>query len=319
MLPILMPNFNLFACNWAIKKYLLYNTLVIRNKGGLIMVQGIIGGMTPYDDQSLKDIQTDINVWQAYTNKTKTLFEETLKILQDKDYLKIIDFDVLNMFINTIQTTNTFLEDFNKINQSISNGNITAVDVKLLENIGVLSNKNNTSYGRTYHSNKNWHDYDDMNPNSNFRLAENLYKEGRDFFVTLQDAYNASSRLNDYVNPNPASNNNFIVNGTGNNIQQSVSGNMTMNVQQNNGENSEEIEKLINKILENLDEYFAEEDKKEEVRELIDVIQTETKQEKPKKSMIKTALKALQTFNESTQFISTIAQLTQLLGYLPKP
>ncbi|PTK89256.1 hypothetical protein BUZ03_11665 [Staphylococcus gallinarum] len=283
------------------------------------MVQGIIGGMTPYDDQSLKDIQTDINVWQAYTNKTKNLFEETLKILQDRDYLKIIDFDVLNMFINTIQTTNTFLEDFNKINQSISNGNITAVDVKLLENIGVLSNNNNISYGRTYHSSKDWHDYDDMNPNSNFRLAENLYQEGRDFFVTLQDAYNASSRLDDYVNPNPASNNNFIVNGTGHNIQQSVSGNMTMNVQQNNGENSEEIEKLINKILENLDEYFAEEDKKEEVRELIDVIQTETKQEKPKKSMIKTALKALQTFNESTQFISTIAQLTQLLGYLPKP
>lgn len=41
------------------------------------MVQGIIGGMTPYEDQSLKDIQIDINRWQAYTNQIKTLFEET--------------------------------------------------------------------------------------------------------------------------------------------------------------------------------------------------------------------------------------------------
>lgn len=282
------------------------------------MVQGIIGGMTPYEDQSLKDIQTDINIWQAYTNKTKILFEETLKILQDRDYLKTIDFDVLNMFTNTVQKTNTFLEDFNKINQSISSGSITIVDVNLLENIGILSNKNNIYYGKTYHSSKDWHDYDDMDPNSSFRLAENLYQKGRDFFVTLEDAYNASLRLKHYVNPHPASNNNFVVNGTGNNIQQSVSGNMTMNIQQNNDKNSEDIEKLINKILENLDEYFVEEDKKEDVRELIDVIQTETKQEKPKQSMIKTALKGLQAFNESTQFISTIAQLTQLLGYLPK-
>lgn len=34
--------------------------------------------------------------------------------------------------------------------------------------------------------------------------------------------------------------------------------------------------------------------------------------------MIKTALNGLQAFNESTEFISTIAQLTQLFGYLPQ-
>jgi len=282
------------------------------------MVQGIIGVMTPYEDQSLKDIQIDINRWQAYTNQIKTLFEETLNTLKNRNYLQKIDFDVLNMFTNTIQTTNTFLDDFNRINQSISKGDITQVEVKLLNNIGEIAVKNNTFYGKTFHSNNDWHNYDDMNPNSNFRLAEKLYQEGRDFFVTLQDAHNASSRLKDYVNPNPASNNNFIVNGTGHNIQQNVSGNNTMNNQENYSKNIEEIEKIINKILENLDSYFVEEDKKEEIKELIEVIQTETKQEKPKQSMIKTALNGLQAFNESTEFISTIAQLTQLFGYLPQ-
>ncbi len=282
------------------------------------MVQGIIGGMTPYEDQSLKDIQIDINRWQAYTNQIKTLFEETLNTLKNRNYLQKIDFDVLNMFKNTIQITNTFLEDFNKINQSISNGNITQVEVNLLANIGNVANKNNIYYGKIYHASKDWHDYDEMDPNSSFRLSEKLYKDGRDFFVTLEDAYNASLRLKNYVNPNPPSITNFVVHGTGNNIQQSASGNMTMNIQENHSKNTEEIEKLINKILENLDSYFVEEDKKEEIKELIEVIQTETKQEKPKQSMIKTALNGLQTFNESTEFISTIAQLTQLFGYLPQ-
>jgi len=281
------------------------------------MTQGLMGGMTPYEDQSLKDIQIDINKWQAYTNMNKTFFEETLETLDKRDYLKVIDYDVLSMFKNTIQITNTFLEDFNKINQDISNGHITQIDVKLLKNIGDVSYKNNVEYGQTYKANDYWHDYNDMNPNSSFRLAESLYQKGRDFFVTLQDAANASSRLEHYINPDNTNNTTFVVNGTGNNIQQNLSGNMTMNIQQNNTKNVDEIEKLINEILENLDTYFTEKETKTEIKEFIEVIQNEIKQEKPKQSMIKTALKGLQTFNESTQFISTIAQLTQTFGFLP--
>ncbi|WP_422404280.1 hypothetical protein [Mammaliicoccus sp. JADD-157] len=281
------------------------------------MTQGLIGGMTPYEDQSLKDIQIDINKWQAYTNMTNTYFEETLETLDKRNYLKVIDYDVLSMFKNTIQITNTFLEDFNKINQDISNGQITQMDVKLLKNIGDVSYKNNVEYGQTYKVNDYWHDYNDVNSNSSFRLAESLYQKGRDFFVTLQDAANASSRLEDYINPNNTNSTTFVVNGTGNNIQQSLSGNMTMNIQKNNTKNVDEIEKLISGILENLDTYFTEKETKAEIKELIEVIQHENKQEKPKQSMIKTALTGLQTFNESTQFISTIAQLTQMLGFLP--
>ncbi|MDW3916017.1 hypothetical protein QI334_13320 [Staphylococcus saprophyticus] len=281
------------------------------------MTQGLIAGMTPYEDQSLKDIQIDINKWQAYTNMNKTFFEETLETLDKRDYLKVIDYDVLSIFRNTIQITETFLEDFNKINQDISNGHITQIDVKLLKNIGDVSYKNNVKYAKTYKANDYWHDYNDMNPNSSFRLAESLYQKGRDFFATLEDAANASPRLEHYINPNNTNNTTFVVNGTGNNIQQNLSGNMTMNIQQNNTKNADEIEKLINEILENLDTYFTEEETKTEIKELIEVIQNETKQEKPKKSMIKTALKGLQTFNESTQFISTIAQLTQTFGFLP--
>lgn len=281
------------------------------------MTQGLIGGMTPYDDQSLKDIQIDINKWQAYTNMTKTFFKETLDTLDSRDYLKIVDYNVLSMFLNTIQTTNTFLEDFNKINQNISIGHITQMDVKLLKNIGDVSYKNNIEFGKIYNSNRYWHDYSSMDLNSSFRLAEKLYQKGRDFFVTLQDAANASSRLEHYVSSNNTNNTTFVVNGTGNNIQQSLFGNMTMNIQHNNTDDMEKLENLLNEILESIDTYFSEEETKTEIKELIEVIQHETKQEKPKQSMIKTALTGLQTFNESTQFISTIAQLTQMLGYLP--
>src|SRR5699024_12517999 len=93
--------------------------------------------------------------------------------------------------------------------------------------------------------------------------------------------------------------------------------NTKKNIKKNNTKNVDEIEKLISGILENLDTYFTEKETKAEIKELIEVIQHENKQEKPKQSMIKTALTGLQTFNESTQFISTIAQLTQMLGFLP--
>src|SRR5699024_3327679 len=107
---------------------------------------------------------------------------------------------------------------------------------------------------------------------------ESLYQKGRDFFVTLQDAANASSRLEHYINPDNTNNTTFVVNGTGNNIQQNLSCNITMNIQQNNTKNVEEIEKLINEIIENINTYYNEKETKKEKKELIEVIQNETKQ-----------------------------------------
>lgn len=282
------------------------------------MAQGLIGGDTPYNDQSLSDIQTDINQWQAYTNNIKNFFEKTITKLEEMDYMTKIDFDMRSIFYNTIRITNTFLEDFNTINTSISNGTITERDVKLLRNIGNISIENNTNYGKTFHRG-NWKEYEKTNPDSGFRLAEQLYQKGRDFFVTLQDASNASLRLEHYINPTPPSNGTtFNIQGTGHNIQQSVSGNMSMNVQQNNSGNIQEAKALMDEIINNLNQYFDEDYIKDQVKDYIDVIQSEIKEDVPKKSMIKIALKGLQTFNESTQFISTIAELTKLLGYLPK-
>ena len=155
------------------------------------MSQCLIGGQTSYDDQSLSDIQADINRWQAYTNRIQNFFKETIDKLEEMDYMTKIDFDMSSLFYNTVRITETFLEDFNTISTSISNGNITERDVKLLRNIGNISIKNNTYYGRTFH-NGGWHEYEKTDPDSDFRLSEKLYQKGRDFFVALQDASNAS-------------------------------------------------------------------------------------------------------------------------------
>src|SRR5699024_9016329 len=134
---------------------------------------------------------------------------------------------------------------------------------------------------------------------------------------TLIDAGNAAERLKDYITPPSSSNGpTFNINGTGHNIQQSISGDMTMHIQQSNPENIEKIKSLLGQILENIDDYFNDDETKNEIKQYIEVLQHEIEKEKPKKSMIKTALEGLQVFNQSTKFISTVIEISQKIGYL---
>ena len=280
------------------------------------MAQSMFGGMTSYKDQSLSDIQQDINKWQAYTNEIQNFFNETIDKLEKMNYMTKMDFNMSSVFYNTIQITNTFLEDFRVINESIGSGNITEKDVKLLNNIGRISIINNKDYGVNFKSG-DWHEYEKTDSNSDFRLAEKLYENGRDFFVTLQDAVNAANRLNDYINTSPPpTGNSYYIYGTNHNIMQGQSGNTTMNINQNNPENTEQVKILLNQITENIDEYFNDEQIKIKIKEYVEVLQIEVQEEKPRKSMIKLALEGLQVFNQSAKFIATVAEITEKLGYL---
>jgi hypothetical protein len=125
--------------------------------------------------------------------------------------------------LSTLSCQKTYLEDFCIIVKSIEEDRITQRDVLLLKKIGTKASEFNREYGRTYKEDYEWKEYG----NPDFKVAENLYGDGRDYFVTLQDASNASSRLEDYISILPSI--------TNTNITQNVTGNMNILAGVNNG------------------------------------------------------------------------------------
>ncbi|MCC9623244.1 hypothetical protein LPB41_16330 [Thalassospira sp. MA62] len=279
------------------------------------MGQGMFGGATPYGNQSLKDIQDDIKKWEFYANEINALFNVTLKELEDKKYKQYIPFNILVLFLATIQTTVTFAHDFQLISSNIKNSNITSKDVRLLRNIGKLSEEYNRNYGKEYHSETRWHDYE----NPDFRRAEKLYQDGRNLFLNLQSAENAAARLEDYMDTE-SSRNTFIVNGTGHTIQQGTGNRMTVNIEHSpTSIDREEAERLLTQLLVKLDEYFTEEQEQErdDAKDYIEVIQDQIAKENPKNSMLKTALKGLVALNGPAGFASSVITISQFFGFTP--
>lgn len=211
------------------------------------MAQGIIGGMTGYDDQSLKDIVEDIKNWKAYTIEIKREFEDGINELRERKYWNTIPFNFQMTLLSSLRCFNTYLDDFELILEAIKNGKLTFRDADLLEKIGINAVNYNREYGKTFKEESSWKDYG----NADFKVAENLYAHGRDFFVTLQDAVNASARLNDYVNPTTTivnQNISQVVNGSGNVITGVNNGSInSFNV------NANDFVREIDLVLEQLD------------------------------------------------------------------
>lgn len=90
------------------------------------------------------------------------------------------------------------------------------------------------------------------------------------------------------------------------------------NIQQGTfGYEKEELTKLIQTVLEASKELSPKE--QEEVREYIDVVQTEVVSGKPKKNMIKTALNGLKSFVTNEKFVDAVAKLSPaIIGIIEK-
>lgn len=187
------------------------------------MAQGLIGGGTSYEEQSIQDILSDINNWVEYTKETIILIQEGIDYLKKCRFWDEIPFNFQMTLFSTITCQNTYLHDFGIIVKSINEDKVTKREVELLKKIGSKAWEFNNEYGKTYKEEYRWKKYGDPD----FKVAENLYAKGRDFFVTLQDASNASSRLADYISEVPAT--------TNTNITQHISGSMNMVTGINNG------------------------------------------------------------------------------------
>lgn len=186
------------------------------------MAQGFIGGATCYEEQSMLDILEDVKRWMTYTQQRNELLEQCRKQLEQVNYWQHIAFDFQLTLMSSIQYQKTILCDLEMVVQAIERDAVTDKEITLLRNIGRKAIGYNSEYGQTWHSEERWKEYGA----SNFKVVEEMYAKGRDYFVTLQDACNAAHRLEDYIStPVPVVNQVTIGNhATGIQIQQATVG-----------------------------------------------------------------------------------------------
>lgn len=175
------------------------------------MAQGIIGGATSYEEQSLIDILEDINCWLSYTEKKKAFIHSKKQELMEKNYWRNVPFNFQLTINRTLSYFDTIIHDLNLIKIAIEKHCITMKEIILLRNIGSKAMLYNIEYPKTFKEDSLcWPEYE----KPDFMIAEELYEKGRDYFVTMQDAANAACRLEDYMEKGQVTNNTLNVSGS---------------------------------------------------------------------------------------------------------
>lgn len=256
-------------------------------------MQGSIGGTTDYSEQSCDDILKDIQRWIDETQKIDAYMNEHLKMAKNSGFWRCVDFDFQMTLLTSMKFLKTVVSDLGQVESTIKHDCISEREVRLLRKIGNKAVEYNDEYGKTYHGNHRWQAYD----NSDFKVVEDMYGEGRDFFVSLQDAQNASFRLEDYINmdhSNKTTNVNFNGNISDSQIQVDTKNSVQNNVNEafpyNDVLNTlQEISKYRQNLVNDL------QSKGEEFSQKLDVLIEQT-QKKEKPSIIKSGLNTLREF-----------------------
>ena len=175
------------------------------------MAQGLFGGCTNYKVQSLEDILEDVENWSTYTSEVKQFMTENKDQLLSENLWNEISWNFQMIMESSMLYFETILSDLELIKKSIISDSITKREVSLLSTIGNQSRKYNIDYGQYWHE-----DY----KNADCEIARKMYAEGRDLFVTLQDAVNAAERLEDYMKNTPVNKINIVGNVSSSQIQQ---------------------------------------------------------------------------------------------------
>lgn len=250
------------------------------------MSQGFIGGATSYEEQSLVDILMDIKNWIDYTQNRKLFICEKKEFLLQCGFWNKIYYDFQLTIDSTISFFDTILHDLNIVKHCIETNFITQREVLLLRKIGQKANEYNREYAQTYRTNSRyWHLYG----NDDFTVVEEIYCNGRDYFVTMQDVANASYRLEDYMTNGQMVNNTLTIHGsvTSSQIQQGTHNSTQTTTTTETTMDYEEILKVLYNIQQSSDlPMFANEfgDKSEEIKHIIsEAIEMANKKEAPSK------------------------------------
>ena len=162
------------------------------------MARGLFPGMTNYSDQSLSDIAEDIRSWIKCCEKTKTKFETNIAAIK-KDGLwdSTIPYDFQTFCLNTPLTCDTYINDFNNVLKSVEADHITSTEIHLMNNLYKTAQKNENWCVEAYKYSgpRGWCKFGAPE----FAKIEELYSEGRNFYINMFDIDNVTTRMKDYM------------------------------------------------------------------------------------------------------------------------
>lgn len=257
-----------------------------------------------YQTFSLSNVSDVLQEWIDYANRTQKYIDEKRLELIENNYWENVGFNFKLTVSDSLTLLNTIQADLAEIKKSVDNNNVFTKEVNLLNNIGLNSKKYNIEYGKSFKDEIHWKDYDD----SNFKLAENIYARGRDFFVTLQDAQSLAARLEIYANPNLTTSHNYVnyIQSENVNLQQG-----NYNVMNNNDLNPEKFEKLISELQLN-----SFESEKDNLDEIINLLREALNKSKPEKTKIGYIFDGLKNIKGSVEFTVAMLGLWEFIGPL---
>lgn len=241
---------------------------------------------------------------------------ESLEKAKKSGYWIKVDQGFQVILISSIRYYETIISDLIQIKGTIEEDRITEREVQLLRRIGDKAVEYNADYGLLYHGDHLWQDYEDPD----FKVVDDMYGEGRAFFVSLQDANNASYRLEDYMRTEKTSDNSTHVTFQGevsNSQIQIGTENSTQNAEGDQIFPYDDVLRIlleISKYKDNLKTDLGT-NGEEFTKKLYSVIEQTKEKEKP--SIIKRGLSALRDFVIGVSGSLAASGVLSLINQLP--
>ena len=158
------------------------------------MGRGLFAGFTDYSHQSFEDIVTDLNNWVKSLKETSEKLLKNIELLEKTGYLKKVDYDFKNIVYYSIKFYGTSIQEISEILEDIRN-EVRSDHVTKLNALYKTARELNLDYGKIWHQEYQNKEYG----NNEFILVEEIYSEGRDMAIDMEDLSNLSSRLSDFI------------------------------------------------------------------------------------------------------------------------
>lgn len=158
------------------------------------MAMSIFGGFTDYSHQSFEDMIQDLNVWIENTSTDIESIKSLHEKLINSGYWDKVDYDFKALVCYACKFFLTALSEMKEILNEIQL-EVRPDHYKRLKTLGRTAIELNQDFGKIWHQNYKNKEYG----NPQFRDVEQIYQDGRDRAVSLQDLTNLAARIEDFI------------------------------------------------------------------------------------------------------------------------
>lgn len=158
------------------------------------MGRSMIAGMTDYSYQSFDDMILDLRTWIENLKEVSRLFSVNMQKLQESNYWAKVNVDFQYIVERSIKFHGTSIQEIPDIVSEIQE-EVRPDHIARIRRLYTTACELDFEYGRIWHQGYTGKEYD----NESFKLAEELYAQGREMAIDMRDLSNLATRLEDFV------------------------------------------------------------------------------------------------------------------------